>query len=109
LLDTTGVPAVRQSQVGKVRAEATATAEAAMAGEGNDQIDRAIGSGVPEVVEGTTSHGRATGTLATARARSRRPVATTPLDARLGQVFDPCDALGDIRNILSWISHRLLS
>jgi hypothetical protein len=47
--------------------------------------------------------------VATARAKSRRPVATVPLDTRLGQVFDTGDALGDIRDILTWTIHRLLS
>src|ERR1700676_4817966 len=97
LLDTTSVLAVRQSQVGNSTGEATATAEAAMAGESDNQINGAVGPSITEVMEGTTAHGIATGAVATARAKSRRPVATAPLDARLGQIFDTSDALGDTR------------
>jgi hypothetical protein len=80
-----------------------------MAGEGDDQVDGAIGPGIPEVMEGTAGHGIAAGAPATARAGARRPVAAAPLEAGLGQVFGPSDALGDVRNILPWTSHRLLS
>jgi hypothetical protein len=109
LLDTTGVLAVGQSQVGDITGEATATVEAAMAGDSDNQVDGAVGPSITEVMEGTGAHGRATGAVATARAGSRRPVAAAPLDARLGQVFDTSNALGDIRDIFPWASHRLLS
>jgi hypothetical protein len=109
LLDTTGVLAVGQSQVGDITGEATATVEAAMAGDSDNQVDGAVGPSITEVMEGTGAHGIATGAVATARAGSRRPVAAAPLDARLGQVFDTSNALGDIRDIFHWASHRLLS
>jgi hypothetical protein len=109
LLDTTGVLAVGQSQVGDITGEATATVEAAMAGDSDNQVDGAVGPSITEVMEGTGAHGIATGAVATARAGSRRPVAAAPLDARLGQVFDTSNALGDIRDIFPWASHRLLS
>jgi len=109
LLDTTRVLAVRHSQVGQITGEATATAGAAMAGEGDHQINGAVSPSITEIMEGTAAHGVATGAVATARAKSRRPVALVPLQARLGQVFDTSDALGDIRNILTWTSHRRLS
>jgi len=86
-----------------------ATVEAAMAGESDDQIDGAVGPRITEVMEGTNSHGVATGAVATARAGARRPVATVPLDARLREVFDTSDALGDIGYILTWTTHPLLS
>jgi hypothetical protein len=109
LLDTTRVLAVRQSQVSQITGEATATAEAAMAGESDHQINGAVGPSITEIMEGTAAHGVATGAVATARAKSRRPVAMTPLQARLGQVFNTSDPLGDIRNILTRTSHRRLS
>jgi hypothetical protein len=80
-----------------------------MAGEGEDQIDGAVGPSIAEVVEDAGAHGVATGAVATARAGARWPVAAAPLDARLGQVFDTGDALGDIRDILPWPNHRLFS
>ncbi len=80
-----------------------------MAGESDNQINGTTGPSITEIMEGTTAHGIAPGAMATARAKSRRPVATAPLDARLGQVFNTRDALGDIRDILTWTSHRWLS
>ena len=80
-----------------------------MAGESDNQVNGVVGPGITEVMEGTGADGIATGAMATARAGSRRPVATAPLNARLGQVFDARDALGDIRDIFPWTSHRLLS
>jgi len=109
LLNTAGVAAVRQSQVGNITAEAAATVEAAMARASDNQINGTVGPGIPKVMEGTRTHGKAAGAVATARAGSRRPVAAAPLDARLGQVFDTGDALGDIRYIRTWTTHRLLS
>src|SRR6266480_2033048 len=109
LLDATGIQAVGQSQVGNITGEAAATAEAAMAGEGNNQIDGLVGPGIPEVMEGARAHGIATRTVVTPRAGTGRPVAATPPDARLGQVFDTSDALRDIRDILPWTSHGLFS
>ena len=106
LLDPAGIQAVGQSQVGKVTGEATATAEAAMAGERDDQLNGAVGPRIPEVMEGALAHGIAAGAVAAARARSRRPVAAAPRDARFGQVLNTCDALGDIRDIFPWTSHR---
>jgi hypothetical protein len=84
LLDTTGVLAVGQSQVGKITGEATAAAEAAMAGESDHQINGSVGPCIAEVMEGTGAHGIATGAMATARTRSGRPAAAAPLDAWLG-------------------------
>jgi len=109
LLDTARVSAVRQSQVGDVDGKATATPEATMARESDHQVNRAVGPSITEVVEGTQAHGIATGAVATARAASRWPVATAPLDPRFGQVFDTRDALGGVGDILTWTSHRPLS
>lgn len=109
LLDTAGVPAVRQSQVGEIDGEATATSEAAMPRESDNQVNRAVGPSVTEVVQGARACGLAAGAVAAARARPRWPVATAPLNPRLGQVFDTRDALGDVGDILTWTSHRLLS
>ena len=101
LLDTAGVAAVRQSQVGNITAEAAATVEAAMARESDNQINGTVGPGIPKVMEGTRTHGKAAGAVATARAGSCRPVATAPFDARLGQVFDTGDAFAAIRDVFS--------
>jgi hypothetical protein len=109
LLDTAGVSAVRQRQVGDVDGEAAATAEAAMARESDDQVNGAVGPSITEVVEGARGHGIAAGAVAAARARSRWPVATAPLDPRPGQVFDTRDAFGDVRDVLTWTSHRPFS
>jgi len=80
-----------------------------MARESDNQINGTVGPGIPKVMEGTRTHGKAAGAVATARAGSCRPVATAPFDARLGQVFDTGDALSDIRDILTWTNHRRLS
>jgi hypothetical protein len=109
LLDAAGVAAIGQSQVGEVTDEAAATAEAAMTGESDHQLNGAVGPSIAEIMEGADTDGIAAGAVATAWAGSRWPVATAPLDARLGQVFDTGDALGDIRDIFPWRSHRLLS
>jgi hypothetical protein len=109
LLDTASVSAVRQSQVGDIDGKATATAEAAMAREGDNQVNGAVSPSITQVVQGTRAHGIATGALATAQAGARWPIATAPLDPRLGQVFDTRDALSDVGDILTWTSHRLLS
>jgi hypothetical protein len=108
-LDTARVAAVRQSQVGDIAGEAAATVEAAMTRESDHQVNGTAGSGIAEVMEGPRAHGKAAGAVATARAGPCRPVATAPFDARLGQVFDTGDALGDIRDILTWATHRRLS
>jgi hypothetical protein len=109
LLDPAGIVAVGQSQVRNVTGEAAAAVEAAMAGESDHQVHGAVGPSIPEVMEGTGSDSIAAGAVATARAGSRRPVATTSLEARLGEVFDTSDALGDIGYILTWTAHSLLS
>src|SRR5262249_23898492 len=105
LLDPTGVVAVGQGQVGEIDRKATATPEAAMAREPDHQVNRAVGPSIPKVVNGPRAHGIATGAVATARPRPLRPVATAPLEPRFGQVFDTCDALGAIRDILTWTRH----
>jgi hypothetical protein len=105
LLDAARVQAVGQSQVGEIAGEATAAVETAMAGERDNQIDRAAGAGVAKVMQGAAVHGVATGTVTTARAEARGPVAAAPLDTWLGQVLDTRDALGDIRDILTWTRH----
>ncbi len=77
--------------------------------EGDQQIDRAVGTSVPEVVQSAAADGIASSTLSAPRAGARRPVAAAPFDAWLGQIFHTGDALGDIRNILAWTSHGLNS
>jgi hypothetical protein len=109
LLDAAGVAAVRQSQVGKVTGEATATAEAAMAGESDNQVHGTVGPSIPEVMERAAAHGIAAGAVSTARAGSCWPVAAATIAARFGKVFDTRDALCDIRDILTWTAHRLFS
>ncbi|MBV8894340.1 MAG: hypothetical protein JO266_20590 [Acidobacteria bacterium] len=109
LLNTAGVQAVGQSQVGDVTGEATAAAEAAMAGESDNQINGPVRAGIAEVMQSASGNGIAASAVTTARAGSRWPIATAPLDARLGQVFDPGDALGAIRNIFPWSTHWRLS
>ena len=106
LLDAARVLAVGPSQVGEVAGEATATVEAAMAGERDHHLD---GAGIAEIMEGSRAHRLATGTVATARAASGRPIVAAPFEARLGQVFDTSDALADIRNIFPWTNHHLFS
>jgi hypothetical protein len=109
LLDAAGVQAVGQSQVGNIDGKATATVEAAMTRESDNHIDGPLRPSIAEVMQGARADGVTTGAVATARAGSCRPVAAAPLDAWPGQVFDSCDAFGDIRNILTWTSHCLLS
>src|SRR5579884_4155306 len=60
-------------------------------------------------MEGTRAHGKAAGGVAPARAGSCWPVATATFDARLGQVCDTGDALGDSPDLLIWTTHRRLS
>jgi hypothetical protein len=109
LLDTACVQAVGQSQVRDIAGKAATAVEAAMARESDNQVNRAVGPSITEVMEGTGAHGIATGAVTTARAGSRRPVATALLNTGPGQVFDTSDALGDIRDIFPWTSHRPLS
>src|SRR5438132_296087 len=79
LLDAAGVAAVGQSQVGEIDGETTAAAEAALAGESDNQFD---GAGIAEVMESARAHGITTGAVATTRAGSGRPVAAAAFDAR---------------------------
>src|SRR5437762_12742407 len=65
LLDTAGVAAVRQSQGGNITAEAAATLEAAMARESDNQINGTVGPGMPQVMGGTGTRGKADGVAAT--------------------------------------------
>jgi hypothetical protein len=109
LLEPTGVETIRQGQVGEVTGEAMATAEAAMAGECDKQIDGTVGPCITEVMEGTGTHSVAASAVATARAGACWPVATVPLDAWLGEVFDTSDALGDIGYVLTGTTHQMLS
>jgi len=106
LLHAAGVLAVGQSQVRDIDGETTAAAEAAMAGESDNQLH---GAGIAEVMEDAAAHGVATGAVVTTRATPGRPVTAAPLDARLGQVFDTSDALTDIGDILTWTNHWLFS
>jgi hypothetical protein len=80
-----------------------------MTRKGDNQVNRTVGPSIPEVMEGTRAYGEAAGAVATARAGSGRPVAPAPFEARLGQVFDTGDALGDIRDVLTGTTHRRLS
>src|SRR4051794_3484707 len=97
LLDAVGVQTLGQGQLGKIHGETTATTEAAMAGEGNDDIDGLLGPGVAKVMQGPTGHGVTTGTTATARAGPRRIVSAAPLDPRFREIFNPGDPLRHIR------------
>jgi len=108
-LDTACVQAGGQSQVRNITGEAATAAEAAMAGKVDNQVNRAVGPSITEVMEGAGAHGIAASTVTTAWAGSRPPVATAPLKARFGQIFDTRDALGDIRDIFPWTNHGLLS
>jgi hypothetical protein len=109
LLDAAGVLAVGQGQVGKITGEATATAQAPMPRESDEQINGAFGPSIPEVVQGTGADAVAAGAATTARAGSRRPVAAAVFDTGLGQILDTGDALSDVRDILTWTVHRRLS
>jgi hypothetical protein len=109
LLDPASIVAIGQSQVGNVTGETAATVEAAMARESDNQVNGVVGPSITEVMEGAASDSIAAGAVATARAGSRRPVATTPLKTWFGEVFDTGDALSNIWDIFAWTSHRLLS
>jgi hypothetical protein len=80
-----------------------------MAGKSDNQVNGVVSPSITEVMEGTGSDPITAGAVATARAGTRRPVATSSLKTRFGEVFDTGDALGDIRDIFPWTSHRLLS
>jgi hypothetical protein len=108
-LDAAGVPAIGSSEVGNVSGKATATAEAAMAGEGDKQINRVVGARIAEVMKDTSAQGIATGAVVTAWANARWPVTSASLDRRFGEVLDTGDALGDIGYIRAWTSHRMNS
>src|SRR5271166_6342161 len=62
-LDTASVQAGGQSQVRDITGEAATTAEAAMAGESDHQVNGAVGPSIPEVMEGTCAHGIAASTV----------------------------------------------
>src|ERR1700727_295377 len=76
-----------------------------MAGESDNQVNGMAGPSITEVMEGTGSDRIVAGAVATPGAGSRRPVATTPVEARPREGFDTGDALSDIRDILTWTNH----
>ena len=83
-LDAAGIEALGQGQVGEVNGEATATAKAAMAGEGDLQIDGPAAAGIAQVMEGATGHGIAAGAMTTAGAAPRGEIAATAFHLRFG-------------------------
>jgi hypothetical protein len=109
LLDAVGVMRFGQSQIGEIGGKTTATMEAAMAGESDNQVDGLANSGIAKVMQDTRTDSIAAGAARTARAGAGGPVATAAFQTRPGQVFDQGDALGHIRHILSWTNHRLPS
>jgi hypothetical protein len=109
LLDTASVQTLGQGQVRQINGETAAAAGAAMAGEGNNHIDRLLGPRVTKIMQGPTGHGVTTCTTATARAGPRRVVSAAPLDPRFREIFNAGDPLRHFRNILPWPVHCLFS
>jgi len=89
--------------------ETTTTAQAAMAGEGNQQIDGLLDPSVAEVMEGPSGHGVTTGTTAAARTGPSKVVAAAAFDPWFREIFNVGDPLGNICGILAWPVHRLFS
>jgi hypothetical protein len=106
LLDAAGVQTLGHSQVGEVDGEAAAAAQAAMPGEGDNQVEGLLGSSVAEVMQGPRGQRVAAGAAGTARAAPSRVVAAAPFDARFREIFNAGDSLGNIRDILAWPVHR---
>jgi hypothetical protein len=80
-----------------------------MAGERYDQIHRAVGSRVAQVMEDSGADGVATGTATAARTGTRRPVAAAALDASWGKILDAGDALRGIGDVFPRSRHHLPS
>src|SRR6266567_7532790 len=99
------VEALGQGQVREVDGEAATAAEAALSGEGDDQVNRAVGTRIAQVVQRARCHGRTARPASAARAAAGGKVATAPLDARLGKILDTGNPLGGIRDVLAWYQH----
>jgi len=104
-LDAAGVQAFGQGQVGQIAAEAATAVGAAMLGVGDNQIHRAAGVGVAQVVQGARGYSVAAGAAAAEPTTASRVVAASLLDTGLGKILDPGNALGDVGDVLAWTSH----
>jgi hypothetical protein len=109
LLDAAGVQTLGQGQVRQINGETAAAASAAMAGKGNNHIDRLLGPRVTKVMQSSTGNGVTTCTTATARAGPCRVVSAAPLDPRFREIFNTGDPLRHIRYILPWPVHCVFS
>src|SRR5262249_47494971 len=78
---------------------------AVMLGEGNHQVDGATGAWVAQVVQGAGIDGVASGPETTTRAATGGVVAAAVFAARLGQILDGGNALGDVGGIFAWSEH----
>jgi len=75
LLDAAGVLALGPGQVGQVGGEEEVAVAAVMPGEGDDEVDRAAGARVAQVVQGSRGNGVASGPEAAAGATTGAVVA----------------------------------
>ena len=76
-----------------------------MLGVGDNKIDRTAQVGVAQVVQSARGDGVAAG-AATAQPATASPViAASTFDTRLGKIFDPGNALGDVGDVFAWTSH----
>src|SRR5262245_58494993 len=105
ILDSAGVVALGQGQVGQVGGEVEVAAGAVMPREADDQVDGASGAAVAQVVQSARGAGVASRTAAAVRAKAGGVVAAAPFDAGLGQVLDAADALGGVGDVFSWSEH----
>jgi hypothetical protein len=95
-----------QGQVRQVDGEAATAAEAAMAGERDNQVHRAIGTRVTPIVQRARRRGITAGAARATGTAPRGEVAAAPLDARLGKILNAGNPLGRVWDILAWSGHR---
>lgn len=104
-LDAAGVVALGPGQVGQIDGEVAVTVRAVMLGVGDDEVERAAGARVAQVVQDARISTVAAGPVTTVGAAAGWVVAAAALDARLGQVSNGRDAFGDVGDVLAWSKH----
>ena len=104
-LDAAGVQAFGQGQVRQIDTEVATAVGAAMLGLGDNQIDRAARAEVAQVEQAARAGSVATRAATAEPATASRLVAASTFDARLGEVLNAGNTLGDVGDVLAWTSH----
>src|SRR3954451_10358737 len=105
LLDTAGVMALGQGQIGQVDGKVTAAVATVMFGVTDNEVERVAGARVTQVVQGARGNSIASGAEAATGATARGIVAASSFDTGLGKILDAGNALGDVGDVLAWTKH----